>query len=75
GHFPYVTLERTGWEAIDCSAERADDGGGKAAVLDGNLSTYWHSQWGQEAPLPHWILIDMKKVYEIGVVEIVRRLD
>lgn len=75
GHFPYETLDRTGWEAIDCSDERADDGGGKAAVLDGNLSTYWHSQWGPDAPLPHWILIDMKKVYEIGGVEIVRRLD
>lgn len=74
-NFPYANLDRTGWEAIDCSDERVDDGGGKAAVLDGKLSTYWHSQWGPDMPLPHWILIDMKKVYEIGGVEIIRRLD
>lgn len=75
GHFPYDTLDRVGWEAIACSDEKVEDGGGKASVLDGDLNTYWHSQWGPEMPLPHWILIDMKKTYEIGGVEIVRRLN
>ncbi|SHE80615.1 F5/8 type C domain-containing protein [Bacteroides faecichinchillae] len=76
GRFPYEKWEdRSGWEVIACSDEREDDGGGKSAVLDGNMDTYWHSQWGPDMPLPHWVLIDMKKSYEVGGIEIARRLN
>lgn len=59
----------TGWEAIDCSDERADDGGGKAAVLDGNLSTYWHSQWGPGRTITS---LDFNR-YEEGFMKLVSR--
>lgn len=33
--------------------------GPKTNLVDGNISTYWHSAWsGTTAPLPHWIQID-----------------
>jgi hypothetical protein len=32
--------------------------GPKSNLVDGNISTYWHSQWsGTTSPLPHWIQI------------------
>ncbi len=70
-------LDRTGWEIIECSSEQPDDGGGKGAVLDGDTETYWHSQWrddGNGIPdLPHHIIIDMKKEYDVMALEVIRR--
>lgn len=70
-------LDRTGWEVIECSSEQPDDGGGKDAVLDGNNDTFWHSQWkdtgGGLPPLPHHIIIDMQKEYDVMALEVVRR--
>lgn len=74
GYFPFERVEdRSGWSVLDCSDERPDDGGGKDAILDDNLDTYWHSQWGPDMPLPHWLLIDLGEEYTIGGVEIIRR--
>lgn len=49
-------------------------------LFDGDLDTYWHSQWTggtdenpANPPLPHDILIDMKKEYTIFQVDIARR--
>jgi hypothetical protein len=52
-------VDRSAWTAIACSSERADDGGGIAALLDGNHNNHWHSQWGPDVQPPHWVIIDL----------------
>ncbi|MGL5636312.1 MAG: DUF4998 domain-containing protein [Bacteroidales bacterium] len=70
----FLAFDRTDWEAVAVSDETASDGGGKDAVLDGNLGTFWHSQWhAGNAPLPHWIIIDMKEEQNISAIETYRR--
>jgi hypothetical protein len=65
-------LSRVGW-TVTASDEKASDGGGKDAILDGNLTTYWHSMWGPDVPLPHWLLVDMKQIQDVAQVRIIRR--
>lgn len=71
--FQPAALDRSEWEVIDCSSERVDDGGGKNTVIDGKLDTYWHSMWEPDAPLPHYIVIDMMKEYNVMSIELIRR--
>ncbi|MDR2472187.1 MAG: discoidin domain-containing protein [Tannerella sp.] len=60
--FPTMfAYDRSLWTVLACSDERVDDGGGKNMIIDGKIDTYWHSQWGPDMPLPHWILIDLSK--------------
>ncbi len=66
-------LDRSAWQAISVSDETASDGGGKAALIDGNLGSYWHSQWGPNIPPPHWAIIDMGAVKTIASFSIYRR--
>lgn len=41
--------------------------GAKANLIDGNISTYWHSAWsGTTAPLPHWIQINFTNETSFG---------
>jgi len=69
-------LDRSQWEVIEVSSEEVSDGGGKNAILDGKPETYWHNRWrNNEAPLPHYLIIDMKKEYQILGFEIMRRLE
>lgn len=62
------------WSVLSCSDETASDGGGMTSLIDGDLETYWHSQWeGGEAPLPHWVVIDMQSPKKMSKIEIYRR--
>ncbi len=57
-------LSRTGW-TVTVSGENANDGGGKAAIIDGNNSTYWHSRYNNNGTgdatqtLPQFFVIDL----------------
>jgi hypothetical protein len=64
--FPLVQFDRTGW-IVTVSDQ---DVSGINGLLDGDANTYWHSQWGPDIPLPHWVEIDMlseKSVTDIGI--------
>jgi hypothetical protein len=52
-------VDRSNWQAIAVSDERADDGGGMAALIDDRFDTFWHSQWGPDVQPPHWVVIDL----------------
>lgn len=66
-------FDRTGW-TVTVSDETASDGGGKDALIDDNLSTWWHSSYtGGNAPLPHWAVIDMLSGKNMSKIEIYRR--
>lgn len=67
-------LDRTGWD-VTCSSEKASDGGGRFMILNDDYTKYWHSQWSPNAPLPHWLLIDMLKEQTISRIEVYRRVN
>ena len=66
-------LPRNGWTAT------ATDQGANyppSHVLDGNVTTLWHSQFeGTPLPLPHSIVIDMAKVESIAGLSYLPRAD
>jgi len=73
--FPSIfEYDRSDWKVIAVSDETASDGGGMNTLLDGDLGTFWHSQWdGGNAPLPHWAIIDMGSAKNIVRIDIYRR--
>ena len=65
--------DSSSWTVLAASDESADHGG-RVALLDGDLSTFWHSEWETEsAPMPHWAVIDMQSQKKISRIEIYRR--
>lgn len=66
--------DRSSWEVLSVSDVSTSEGGGMAALIDGDLSTYWQSAYeGGDAPLPHWAVIDMQTPKNISRVELYRR--
>ncbi len=59
-------LSREGW-TVTVSGENANDGGGKAGIIDGDNSTYWHSRYDKKGTgdatvrLPQFFVIDLGK--------------
>lgn len=78
-------LDRTGWQVVDrtsvyINSSGTGDGAGVNAILDGNIDTYWHSNYGTATPdnpsnsgAPQFLVIDMTKEYTITQVDIARR--
>lgn len=60
-------LDRAGWTVSDFSSEETVGEDAPASnILDGDLSTIWHSQWkNDKATAPHYVTVDMGKVAEI----------
>ncbi len=74
GQLPETYLfDRSLWKVLAVSDERASDGGGMNTLIDGNLDSYWHSQYDPHAPLPHWAVIDMASEKNISYFEVYRR--
>ena len=60
-------LSRAGW-TVTVSGEQPHDGGGKAALIDGDNSTFWHSRYDANRgsgdvtkTLPQFFVIDLGK--------------
>lgn len=79
-------LDRTGWNAFASSTEWNDEwwndpnGIGIARearnVLDGDLSTFWHTRWTQKEEndnLPFYLVIDTQKENIITRIEMIQR--
>ncbi|MDO6429617.1 DUF1735 domain-containing protein [Flavitalea sp. BT771] len=63
-------FDRSSWQIIDFSSQESVGEGannGRAIfALDGNINTYWHSQWKDAAPgPPHYFTIDMGETRSI----------
>ena len=69
-------MDKTGWKAIEYSSEETAGEGsnGRAQqIVDGDDNTYWHPQWyGNTAQLPHYIVVDMQEMKNVGVFKIKR---
>ncbi len=67
-------MDKTGWKAIEYSSEETAGEGsnGRAQqIVDGDDNTYWHPQWyGSTAQLPHYIVVDMQEMKNVGGFEI-----
>ncbi len=60
-------LPRTGWVATASDQETTRENGRASNVLDGSLSTLWHSQYSPTlVPLPHSIVLDMRATNEVS---------
>ncbi|KAH8200828.1 hypothetical protein TruAng_004987 [Truncatella angustata] len=57
-------ISRTGWVV---TADSFNTGNEAAKAIDGNKSTYWHTQYSpSDAPLPHYIQVDLLKSYVVN---------
>ncbi|MCA6027405.1 discoidin domain-containing protein [Bacteroides thetaiotaomicron] len=80
-HNQYIDVDRTGWGVEANTEELTGEGavnGHKEALIDGDLNTFWHSQWdgeGKNPPLPHIITFDMQQTQNILSIELARRKD
>ncbi|MDR1091524.1 MAG: DUF1735 domain-containing protein [Prevotella sp.] len=66
-------LNRKGWEVIDCNSVKQGDGQGVNAILDGDVSTYWHAAYSPLVDFPHYLVIDMKQEKTITQVDMQQR--
>ena len=71
-HVAMSQLSRTGWTV---TADSYQVGNEVSNVLDGNSSTFWHSQYSPSVPLPHYILLDMKQTYNVSGTSYLPRQD
>lgn len=79
-HQQYTDVDRAGWTVEANTEEAGGEGpvsGYVTALLDGDLGTFWHSKWSNDAkpPLPHLITIDMQVPQKIISIELARRKD
>ena len=68
-------LDHSGWSIVGCDSEEPKEAewsdspiaGLAQAAIDGNLTTFWHSQWDKAQPgYPHWFIVDMGREYVIS---------
>ncbi len=50
------------------SQQHGDAGGGPGimSMFDGNAGTFWHARWSPATAYPHWFIVDLGEVTEIG---------
>jgi hypothetical protein len=70
-----MKANKTGWTATaDSETPDGWENTGKAsATIDGNINTYWHTDYSVVVPYPHWVLIDMQAEKHIISVDIANR--
>jgi hypothetical protein len=70
-------IDKTNWEIVDFSTEEPAKGGGNgvaSAAIDGDINTFWHTQWSGGSPgYPHFFTVDMKEIVKINKIETFRR--
>lgn len=75
--FKGVKLDKTNWVIKDFSTEEPAEGapnGLASAAIDGNLGTFWHSQWSGGSPgYPHHFTVDLQTMVKLSRVEVFRR--
>lgn len=68
-----AAISRTGWT---CTVDSAQAGNPCTNVLDGDGTTFWHSQYSPTTvALPHQITIDMKASFLVGAITYEPRQD
>ena len=70
-------LDKTGWRVVDFSSEETSGENGRAVnVIDGDLSTKWHTRYsGTRAQAPHFVTVDMGESHTVAGFLCVPRTD
>lgn len=74
---PFPNLNRSAWTVLNFSSDENENasGGRVAHALDGDINTFWSTEWRVNKPgPPHHITIDMHAVKKIHGVKIAGRL-
>ncbi len=67
-------LDKSSWKVIYADSEA--EGSTKDKALDGDLSTFWHTEWKDAKPaLPHEIHIDLIELKQIDFIDYYSRQD
>ena len=68
-------LKKDAWKVIYVDTEETVGNEGIAEYLfDGDLKTYWHSQWqGKAKPFPHHVIIDLGEISTVKAVRLRQR--
>ena len=69
------SLSKDTWKVIYASSQEETHGEGYADhLIDGNLGTYWHSQWHEQHPNhPHTIIIDLGEISSVQGIRLMHR--
>lgn len=78
GQCDTVSISKAGWSVAYFDSEEATgegvNNGHAIHCIDGNLTTFWHTQWqGTQPPFPHEIQINLGAVYPVNGFDIVTR--
>ena len=67
-------INKSAWKVVSYDSQH---GGNEARLaIDGNNSTFWHTDWGANEPAcPHTIVIDMQKIYNVTAFTYLSRQD
>lgn len=76
-----LITDKSNWSIIEVDSEEPAEGnatypdnGLAKAAIDGNLNTFWHTQWQGGSPdYPHYFILDLGQAYNIGAIESFRR--
>ena len=69
-----IKADRTAWTATASSQETTAEAASASMLLDGKITTYWHSEYSVvNPPYPHWVSVDMKTPIKLVSVEITAR--
>jgi large repetitive protein len=69
-------VPRGRWNVTADSAELAAENGAARNAIDGDPSTFWHSQWSPASPPPpHWIQIDLGSTLRVSGLRYLPRQD
>ena len=73
-------IAKEGWSVPDFSSEASGGAEGTNGyanlIIDGDESTYWHSQWNYhsagDAELPHWLVVDVGSLMNFRILQILQ---
>lgn len=76
-----LLTDKSKWTITEVDSEEPAEGndenphnGLAIAAIDGDLGTFWHTQWQSAQPdYPHYFILDLGESYNIGAVESFRR--
>lgn len=69
-------IPQSNWEVYDYRDTEVGDGDGPDALIDDDITSYWHAQWSIGSLLPSWItvkLTDLTKTATVSQVELYAR--
>lgn len=69
----YIKLNRV--SVFGCSSEQASQKQQADKAIDGDINTYWHTNWAANSDLERYIILELDKETKLSAVEYVPRQD